>query len=115
MSTVAERVAAGAAFLDEHDPGWWREDARPAIELAILDLESGCQCVLGQLYPCTGNPYFSYTEARHHLSLTAPDAESLGFDTITRYDDEAGNDEEYDALTAEWKRVIVERRTVVSS
>ena len=38
MSTIAERVAAGAAFLDEHDPGWWCADADPAIDLVALDL-----------------------------------------------------------------------------
>lgn len=36
MSTIAERVAAGAAFLDERDPDWWRADVERAI--------NGCYC-----------------------------------------------------------------------
>lgn len=44
MSTVAQRrVAAGAAWLDEVDPGWWE-----LVELDRLDLASCDDCVLGQ-------------------------------------------------------------------
>src|SRR6266702_6951872 len=37
MTAIAERAAAGAAFLDEHDPGWWEHD--------------GYRCILGQRCP----------------------------------------------------------------
>lgn len=43
--TITERVANGAAWLDENKPGWER-----IIELADLKLENTCQCVLGQLF-----------------------------------------------------------------
>lgn len=45
-----ERVARGAEFLDEHRPGW-----RSEINLADLDLESTCGCVLGQLFGTYGD------------------------------------------------------------
>jgi hypothetical protein len=44
VSTIAERVRAGAAWLDEHEPGWVDR-----INLDRLDLSSQCRCVLGQL------------------------------------------------------------------
>lgn len=42
--TIPERVAQGAAWLDEHYPGWERH-----IDLTRLDLSDPCRCVLGQL------------------------------------------------------------------
>ena len=44
MSTEAERVAAGAAYLNEREPGWLQR-----IDLDRLDLKAPCRCVLGQL------------------------------------------------------------------
>lgn len=51
MSTVTELVAAGAALMDEADPGWWREDVDRAIDLARLNMEYGDRCILGQRCP----------------------------------------------------------------
>ena len=51
LSTITERVAAGAAFLDQHDPEWWRADVEQAIDLDMLDLASTSHCVLGQRCP----------------------------------------------------------------
>lgn len=45
VPTVAERVQAGAAYLDEHEPGWVDR-----IDLETLDINSQCQCILGQLH-----------------------------------------------------------------
>ena len=42
---LAERVAAGAALLDERAPGW-----RAKIDLAVLDLDSDTSCILGQVF-----------------------------------------------------------------
>lgn len=39
-------VAAGAAWLDENEPGW-----EGRIDLADLDLANSCRCVLGQVMP----------------------------------------------------------------
>lgn len=44
MSGVAERVAAGAAYLDDREPGWWER-----IDMDRLDMSAECLCVLGQL------------------------------------------------------------------
>lgn len=110
MSTIAERVAAGAVFLDEHDPGWWQR-----IDLAVIDLGSPCCCVLGQLHlDKSPNPAFAYRRGRDALGLSANRGRELGFDAYQ--DDMAGDvGAEYYDLTAEWKRVITGRRTAVAS
>lgn len=43
--SVAARVAHGAAFLDEHRPGW-----HTAIDLEQLSLETCTDCILAQLH-----------------------------------------------------------------
>lgn len=45
MSDVAERVARGAAWLDEKYPQWFDK-----IDLSTLDLSRCTECVLGQVY-----------------------------------------------------------------
>jgi hypothetical protein len=129
MSGIPERVALGAAFLDEHDHPWWREDVENAIDLDRLDMECGDVCVLGQRCPFgTLTAYLGYTpdpddpdeaddlEFRYHsyalrLSGISP-RESMedwavahGFNRPF-----GGGGAEYRELTAEWARVIRERR-----
>ena len=103
-ATIAERVDAGAAFLDEHDPGWWRQ---PRIDLDRLDLGQPCGCVLGQLYvhDCP-EPPLHYMHAMDAFDLPPiGDADAdLGFDSSLEIEGE------YALLTAEWKRVIEARR-----
>jgi hypothetical protein len=116
MTTVTERVAAGAGFLDEHDPEWWRE-----IDLDELDLGSSYGCILGQRCPMEvynrgelGDT--RYTAMAKHLSgiVSGRDADrwaaARGFQSGDADPDDEG-DAEYAALTAEWKRVITERRS----
>lgn len=82
MSGVAERVAAGARFLDEHEPGWWQR-----INVSRLNLSDSCRCIRGQ------------------LDGDADEFDpNLGFDIYPLDDDAA-----YDELTAEWRRVITSR------
>jgi hypothetical protein len=45
MATINERVAYGAAVLDQKSPGWESQ-----IDLSKLDLNDSCRCVLGQIY-----------------------------------------------------------------
>lgn len=45
MNDIADRVARGAAWLDEKYPQWFDK-----IDLSILDLSNCTQCVLGQVY-----------------------------------------------------------------
>jgi hypothetical protein len=133
VSTIAERVAAGAAFLDEHDPEWWRADVERAIDLVALNMESGRTCILGQRCPMeTLTAYVGYTpdpdepddvddlEFRYHAY--AGHISGIGAGRAVREDMErwavghgfnrpfGGSRQEYDALTAEWKHVIAERR-----
>ena len=133
MSTIAERVAAGAAFLDEHDPEWWRADVERAINLDKLDLASGDSCILGQRCPVSlianrlgidpdglDSDDFEVAYEAMALSLGA----SVDRESRTRVDNWAAplgfqavqapsgfrDIPDYDGLTAEWKRVITERR-----
>lgn len=101
MSGIAERVAAGAALLDERQPGWWQR-----INLDSLDLGSCVGCILGQLYARAGLvhrdktncPYFLGLRA---LELTEHDGDLYGFDSPA-----------LDPVTVrtEWVRVITEHR-----
>jgi hypothetical protein len=119
IRAIAERVAAGAAFLDEHDPDWWRADVERAIDLNRLDFASGETCVLGQRSPLPkpdrrSEPYTAYVRYGFVLSgLTNADelwdwGVPLGI--TAPLDEHTDPDAVHDDLTAEWKRVITERR-----
>jgi hypothetical protein len=109
MSTVAERVARGAALLDEKVPGWAER-----IDLAELDLSSCWRCVLGQLATSTEPDLEDGWILGRDLGLDGFDGR-YGFD---RYSDIEGIEdpaamEPWSELTAEWRRVITERRARV--
>jgi hypothetical protein len=89
MTTIAQRVAEGAAFLDVRDPEWIGK-----VDLERLDLGSCTRCILGQL---AGD----YEDGVEMFALDGADTVALGFNTTLGFDD----------LTAEWKRVITERRS----
>ena len=118
MTTVAERVAAGAKFLDEHDPDWWRDDIKHPVNLWDLSLSSPRRCILGQRCPMEkrGGDFDSpYMEMAQSLSGIAPDsgdllpwAAALGFEASLT--DFGVAYTEYGDLTDEWARVIRERR-----
>lgn len=103
MPEIAERVAAGAAFLDEHDPGW---DQR--INVAALDISSCEKCVFGQLRD-------NYWRGLQWLHRVDPGAEQIDLGFMFKSSDEP-EDEDADiaGLTAEWKRVIGARRAATS-
>lgn len=103
MSSIAERVAAGAALLDEKLPDWW---APNRIDLAVLDLSRPCYCVIGQVAP--EREYGDAIEAGW-LGLTFDDAYRYGFTAVTAAHASDWR-EVYPKLTAEWRRVITERR-----
>jgi hypothetical protein len=130
VSTIAERVAAGAAFLDEHDPEWWRPDVERAIDLDALDLHDTGLCVLGQRCPLEvlsahagvdidelgsfgfSDAYFAY--AKHLSGLTEPDGVAgwalLEWACVRGFITSDSDTEDWADLTAEWTRVITERR-----
>ncbi len=98
MSTIAERVAAGVAWLDENRPDWWLD-----VDLDKLVLSSPCRCVLGQLYG-------EYEDAPI-VDVNTDDevAVAHGFNA-GGHDHPAGPFAEFAALESEWRRVITERR-----
>lgn len=118
---IRRRVTAGVEWLDATDPGWWRAD-QPGhgpesgpIDLDALVMSSSCYCVLGYRW---GGYY--------RAPLTVDQAVELGFDTavgaamdVRRYNSseeyrqalQSAQDDEYDALTAEWRRCIEARRS----
>lgn len=109
VQEIAERVAAGARFLDEHDPGWFA-----GIDLETLDLALGSNCVLGQRQG-------SYREGAVWLAETAwlagiADSASTGLDLLTRLGFDAGSSNwseivaEYAILTTAWTLEIERRR-----
>jgi hypothetical protein len=92
MVTIAERVAKGAALLDEREPGWWQR-----IDLSKLD---------GQLWTdlaIEDDEEDPYNMALRDLSLYHGKDEDLGFDR------EDG--EQYPQLTAAWRELIEARRS----
>lgn len=99
MSTITDRVAAGAAWLDAERPGWVER-----IDLDRLDLESPCRCILGQ-------EFGDYFEAIWNEEINTPDTAACGFTVADlAVIGRAAGDREFAALTAEWRRVITERR-----
>lgn len=110
-ASIAERVAAGVAWLDADDPNWWKPDR---IDLDELNMAHPCYCVLGQ---SRGNYYAA--------PITVEQCVAMGFDTAagaTGDPTRMVNDVEYvtqvlaaaavefDDLATEWARVIEERR-----
>jgi hypothetical protein len=112
-ATIAERVAAGAALLDEKLPGWDKD-----IDLGFLDLASPCRCILGQLHYDEGRPARSFDAGLSSLGLFPySNAVKLGFNVEPAMpageDDEDPEDAEFAALTEEWRRLILARREAV--
>jgi hypothetical protein len=117
VSTISERVAAGAAFLDEHDPEWWRADVERAIDLETLRLSNPRRCILGQRCPLEfltqdtfdDSPYRAFAKRLSGLDRgyqIGAWAAERGFDIDGSDDDE----DEFADLTAEWSHVITGRR-----
>lgn len=108
VSTVAERVAAGAAWLDENRPRW--EDY---IDLERLMLDDEEDCILGQLYG-------GFNEAPDELVTPGWRATHLGFDLMlpspwNQFPDEYQyTPERMRELEAEWRRLIESRRAEVT-
>lgn len=89
-----EEVRAGAAWLDEHKPGW-----HDVVDTYDLRMANCSNCVLGQLF---GN----YNSAMRQLRLDEKQAKDLGFNGgggVFRAVD-------YHILAAEWCVAIKERR-----
>jgi hypothetical protein len=94
--SIDERVAAGAAWLDEHRPGWVDR-----IDLNTLDLGDGCYCILGQ----TDGYFWDVPEVTSLYNYADVFAE-LGLFAAGGIEGDA----EYSALTEAWRRLITARR-----
>lgn len=98
-----ERVAKGAALLDERLPGWWNKVDTKNLDTGDLD-----HCVLGQLYGDYVRGILSL------LGLVAPDRPSgLGFDMKTNLVQPPNMTlwrREAEALNQEWVKAIEARR-----
>lgn len=104
MDTVEARVARGAAWLDEHEPGWERR-----IDLALLALKDSCRCVLGQVFVDDAASWSWYEDgfdyAVTHMTI---DAVSAGFD-IRKGLTKAEQARLYAELDEVWISLIKER------
>lgn len=111
--TVETRVARGVALLDEKRPGWWAEDCPRPIDLDRLSIVDCKNCICGQLSdddPTTESSGFTIS-ARELFGDAydfTPWAKPLLTHGFSGTPDVGGD--EFDALTAEWRRVILARR-----
>lgn len=97
-ASIQERVAKGAAWLDEVRPGW-----RDAINLDALDIGSSCDCVCGHVFAADTDCDSGFGFALDNLGIAGIDRD-LGFIWSPAVPEE--RDAEVAALTAEWRRVI---------
>lgn len=88
MATVEERVAAGAALLDEKQPDWFK-----LIDCATLNIASADQCVCGQLFE-------GFYAGIRELGIDGKSSE-YGF---------AVGGDPVDVINATWRETIVQRR-----
>lgn len=104
-----QRVARGAAYLDEVDPDWWRR-----LDAAVLELSHGQHCVLGQLHGGFGQ---GLSRAAVLNMGSAPRASlspvALGFLCVqgVAADWQA---RDYALLNAAWQDEIIRRRPPVN-
>jgi len=108
VSSISERVAAGAAWLDEHRPGWVDR-----IDLETLNLGDPCRCLLAQDF---GEHFSDAVLAAGLGQGLSPSA--IGFNVTYARGDEGfmwPTEREFDALTAAWRDLIRQRRAEVSN
>lgn len=91
--TEVEVVKRGAQYLDKTDPGWENK-----INLDTLNLRNCHVCILGQLDS-------DFWEEIKRRDMTFDDAAEYGF-AIHLWD----SNKNWDLLTEEWKKVIVQKR-----
>jgi len=103
-----QRVARGAAYLDEVDPDWWQR-----LDAAVLELSHGQSCVLGQLH---GGFEHGLSRAAILNMGSAPRASlspvALGFLCVQGVAAE-GQAHDYALLNAAWQDEIIRRRPPV--
>jgi hypothetical protein len=100
MNVIEERVARGAALLDEYVPAWFNK-----VDLDRLDIGNCTNCILGQVFG-------SYQVGFNTLAELAPEKEFLWEgDEAFGFSETAGSDaDELSSLNRAW-RVEIEKRT----
>ena len=98
-TTEQKQAARGAEFMDRKRPGWHNE-----IDLALLNIECGVHCILGQIY-------HDYGDGTHHIGINENQERqyNLGFMATP-----INKTEKYRQLTAAWKMEIRMRRIRVA-
>lgn len=104
--TIEERVENGVAFLDQVAIGWEHR-----INLQTLRLWACSSCVLGQVFG-------DYTDAVRIFDIEEIEARALGFmagaeDPVWTRQQRDTDEDVWDLLEDEWRRVIIERRGTV--
>lgn len=103
-----QRVARGAAYLDEVDPGWWQR-----LDAAVLELSHGQSCVLGQLH---GGFERGLSRSAIWNMGSAPRASlspvALGFLCVQGVA-EAEQERDYVLLNEAWQEEVIQRRPSV--
>jgi hypothetical protein len=101
LPPIPDRVAAGAALLDQHEPGWAAQ-----VDPARLDLASETACVLGQLYQwfgCGVDVLAAGAADRHGWAV----AHGFDLDDARPADPTSGA---YVPLTSCWRAELARRR-----
>lgn len=99
---IDERVAKGAAWLDEHCPNWITR-----IDLELLDIELPTLCVLGQSFGLDNGGWIRLMD-KHDMSQY----EQCCFGFESKHAIDADNKVEYDYLTEAWTEYIENRRGI---
>jgi hypothetical protein len=113
MNTIAQRVAAGVAYLDKEagGPGWASH-----IDLDRLDLQDAYDCVLGQLYGDFDLMPFHWaaSSAEDGFRFAVEKGFHIACTCCYGGDDVTAQDKDWDALTAQWRQVIIERQLIAA-
>lgn len=114
MGRYEQEVNRGAALLDEILPGWVEK-----IDLEALELDSDCQCVLGQLALDLNPRRFVYS--RYGAAIQAIEQAAdidlgaqeffYGFNLPSNW----GGPADFTDLTQEWRALIQQRREGVKA
>jgi hypothetical protein len=94
-TTIPANVERGAAFLDEHVPGWEKK-----VDIEVLSLANPSYCVLGQVFRVNQHP--AYGRGLRKLGLDYKGSKRYGFNIRPN--------QRFDRLTAAWQRLIANRR-----
>ena len=110
MSSVQARVALGVKWLDRNKPDWHKH-----VVIKRLDMGEACSCVLGQVFAKDAK---NVPDGFDHvmMNLLPPQLDSEKWSVRHGFDYQPLKSrwnaiEDYEALAAEWTRVIKERRS----